>query len=257
MLSVPRSGSTRPLWTGRWSAPAARRRRAASTAGIDGETPPLIDLRLFTRRSFSASVLVGAFVGLATFGSLFAIPLYFQQVRGHDVFEAGLLLAPLGLGAAIAMPFTGRLSDRVGSRELAFAGSIITLLSAVGFSLLGEHTSSIWAVVAGFFIGVGMGATGAPVQGSLYRTLPPEQVPQGSSVLYMLNQLGGSLGVAVAALLIQTAGGPLAGFHHAYYAIVVILAVGVVATLWLPGKPVPAAVQTLDTSSPTAVGQEA
>lgn len=220
-------------------------------------TPALIDLRLFTTRSFSASVLVGAFVGLATFGSLFAIPLYFQQVRGFDVFEAGLLLTPLGVGAAIAMPLAGRLSDRVGSRELAFAGSVVTLLAAIGFSLFGPDTALAWTVVAGFALGVGMGATGAPVQGSLYRTLPPEQVPQGSSVLYMLNQLGGSLGVAVAALLIQTAASPLDGFHHAYYGLVAILAIGTLATLWLPGKPAHTAHTDNPTTSPAAVGQEA
>lgn len=75
---------------------------------------PLIDLRLFTSRSFSASVTVGALVGLATFASLFALPLYYQQVRGHDTFESALLLAPLGVGSALSMPLTGRLSDRIG-----------------------------------------------------------------------------------------------------------------------------------------------
>ncbi|RMI31189.1 DHA2 family efflux MFS transporter permease subunit [Nocardia stercoris] len=222
-------------------------------------TPPLIDLRLFTRRSFSASVVVGAFVGVATFASIFAIPLYLEQVRGYDVLESGLLLAPLGVGAAIAMPITGRFSDRVGSRELAFAGSVVTVASAVGFSLLGADTSRLWIIVAGFFIGVGMGATGAPTQGSLYRTLPPEQVPQGSSVLYMLNQLGGSFGVAVAALLIQTAATPLAGFHHAYYCIVAILAIGLAATVFLPGKAVaaPAASAAPIDGAPAPVSQEA
>ncbi|MFE3051885.1 DHA2 family efflux MFS transporter permease subunit [Nocardia sp. NPDC059239] len=221
------------------------------------ENPPLIDLRLFTRRSFSASVIVGAFVGVATFASLFAIPLYLQAVRGHDVFQAGLLLAPLGVGAAVTMPFAGRFSDRLGSRELAFAGSVVTLLSAVGFSLLGSHTHEVWVVVAGFFIGVGMGATGAPIQGALYRTLPPEQVPQGSSVLYMLNQLGGSAGIAVVALLIQTAATPLAGFHHAYYWISGFLAIGTLATLFLPGKPAAAPSMDASAAEPTAVPQEA
>lgn len=203
-------------------------------------TPPLIDLRLFTRRSFSASVVAAAVLGLATFASIFVIPLYYQQVRGYDVFESGLRLAPFGVGSALVMPLAGRLSDRWGSRNLALTGAAIALLSSLAFSRFDAQTGGLWPLLAAFTLGIGTGSAGAPVIGSVYRTLPGHLVPQGSSVLYMLNQLGASIGIAVVALLMQNAGAdPQSGFHHAYLAVVVALLVMIVASLFIPGRAAP------------------
>jgi MFS family permease len=199
---------------------------------------PLIDLRLFTRRSFTASVVAAAVLGLATFASIFVIPLYYQQVRGYGVFESGLRLAPFGVGSALVMPLAGRLSDRWGSRNLALAGAAVALLSSLAFSRFDAETAQLWPLLAAFTLGIGTGSAGAPVIGSVYRTLPPRLVPQGSSVLYMLNQLGASIGIAVVALLMQNAGpdDPRSGFRHAYLAVVVALGVMVVASLFIPGR---------------------
>ncbi|MFF5306628.1 DHA2 family efflux MFS transporter permease subunit [Streptomyces sp. NPDC013161] len=200
-------------------------------------TPPLIDLRLFARRSFSASVIAAAVLGLATFASIFVIPLYYQQVRGYGVFESGLRLAPFGVGSALVMPLAGRLSDRWGSRNLALTGAAIALLSSLAFSRFDAQTGQLWPLLAAFTLGIGTGSAGAPVIGSVYRTLPGHLVPQGSSVLYMLNQLGASIGIAVVALLMQNAGGdPRSGFQHAYLAVVAALAVMIVACLFVPGR---------------------
>jgi EmrB/QacA subfamily drug resistance transporter len=205
------------------------------------ETPPLIDLRLFTRGSFTASVVAAAILGIATFASIFVIPLYYQQVRGTGVFEAGLRLAPFGVGSALVMPLAGRLSDRWGSRNLAMTGAVIALLSSLAFSRFDAGTSQFWPLLAAFTLGIGTGSAGAPVIGSVYRTLPPALVPQGSSVLYMLNQLGASLGIALVALLMQNAGAdrPVAGFQHAYVAVIAALVVMIVATFFIPGKATP------------------
>lgn len=211
-------------------------------------TPPLIDLRLFARRSFTASVIAAAVLGLATFASIFVIPLYYQQVRGHGVFDSGLRLAPFGVGSALVMPLAGRLSDRWGSRNLALTGATIALLSALAFSRFDAHTAQLWPLLAAFTLGIGTGSAGAPVIGSVYRTLPPQLVPQGSSVLYMLNQLGASIGIAVVALLMQDAGAddPRAGFHHAYLAVGVALLVMIAASVFIPGRVVAAPEQSAE-----------
>ncbi|MFI8347265.1 MDR family MFS transporter [Streptomyces sp. NPDC085596] len=206
------------------------------------ETPPLIELRLFTRRGFTASVVAAAVLGLATFASIFVIPLYYQQVRGYGVFESGLRLAPFGVGSALVMPLAGRLSDSWGSRNLALTGAATALLSSLAFSRFDAQTDQLWPLLAAFTLGIGTGSAGAPVIGSVYRTLPPRLVPQGSSVLYMLNQLGASIGIAAVALLMQSAGvdRPRSGFHHAYLAVVVALLVMIVASLFIPGRAVAA-----------------
>ncbi|MCZ0983354.1 MFS transporter [Streptomyces diastatochromogenes] len=181
-------------------------------------------------------------------------------MRGTGVFEAGLRLAPFGVGSALVMPLAGRLSDRWGSRRLALTGAVIALLSSLAFSRFDVGTHQLWPLLAAFTLGIGTGSAGAPVIGSVYRTLPPQLVPQGSSVLYMLNQLGASLGIALVALLMQNAGSdsPATGFRDAYVAVIVALAVMIVATLFIPGKaPAPSEqppAEAADADVPSPVG---
>ncbi|WP_181721935.1 DHA2 family efflux MFS transporter permease subunit [Nocardia gipuzkoensis] len=218
-------------------------------------TPPLIDVRLFTRLNFSASVVAAALLGLLSFAGIFAIPLYYQQVRGFDAWEAGLLLAPFGLGSAIAMPLAGRLSDQLGSRRLALTGAVVALLSALWFTQFDAHTNLWWTALAAFTFGIGTGSGGAPTIGSVYRTLPPELVPQGSSVLYMLNQLGASIGIAMVALIIETTVGAQLGFQHASWWIAGAAVILIVASSFIPGKPAPVPAEEFaeaETAAPVA-----
>ncbi|SEG90158.1 drug resistance transporter, EmrB/QacA subfamily [Thermomonospora echinospora] len=200
-------------------------------------TPPLIDVRLFASRGFTASVTIMGLGGLANFATLFALPLYYQQAHGHGVLAAGLLMAPAGLGGAIAMPLAGGLSDRIGARGLAVGGALLAGLSALAFTRIGADTAEIWPVLAALAIGLGMGCFSAPTMGSLYRSLPGSMVAQGSSVLYMLNQLGAALGVALVTLILQTSGDPIAGFHGVFWLVAAAIAAVLAATRVLPGRP--------------------
>ncbi|MEV6164333.1 DHA2 family efflux MFS transporter permease subunit [Streptomyces sp. NPDC052052] len=201
-------------------------------------TPPLIDLRLFKSTSFTASVTVMTLSGLATFASLFALPLYYQQAHGMGTFASGLLVTPIGLGAALAMPLAGSLSDKMGSRGLAQGGAIVAALGGFALTQVSADTRVVLTSIASLVIGLGLGFVGAPTMGSLYRTLPGPLVPQGSSVLYMLNQLGAAIGIALVTVILKTIGGTdvMKGIHGVYWFAIGTLAVLLVATLFLPGR---------------------
>ncbi|MFC5179858.1 DHA2 family efflux MFS transporter permease subunit [Actinomadura harenae] len=204
-------------------------------------TPPLLDLRLFTRPAFSASVGIMALSGLVTFGLMFLLPLYYQQAHGHGARVAGLLVAPVGLGASLAMPIAGRLSDRVGSRVLARCGALMAAASVVSLAWVGGRTPEAWSGLAALAAGISMGLMAAPTMGALYRTLPPELIPQGSSSLYMLNQLGGSLGIAAVAVIMQRSDGAVPGVHHGAWLLAGGLLTAAAITVLLPGRPARAA----------------
>ncbi|MFG1945722.1 DHA2 family efflux MFS transporter permease subunit [Nonomuraea sp. NPDC048826] len=199
-------------------------------------TPPLIDVRLFAGRGFSASVTIMGLGGLANFAALFALPLYYQQAHDLGVLAAGLLMAPVGLGGAIAMPLAGRLSDRIGARGLAAGGAIVAAISALVFTQVAAGTSQAWPVLAALTIGLGMGCFSAPTMGSLYRSLPGPLVAQGSSVLYMLNQLGAALGIALVTLILQTSADVVTGFHGVFWLVTVLLVTVLAVTPLLPGR---------------------
>ncbi|WP_131768083.1 DHA2 family efflux MFS transporter permease subunit [Candidatus Protofrankia californiensis] len=210
---------------------------------LRARTTPLIDLRLFTSRAFSASVTVMAVTGVMLFSMLFLVPLYYQQVRDHGVLAAGLLLSPLGVGSFLAMPVAGRLSDRVGTRALVPAGAFLIALSVLAFTQAGVHSGEGGLAVCVFGTGLGLGFVGAPTMGSLYRTLPAASVPQGTSALYVLNQLGASLGIAVAALVLQSRVSDRASaevaFQSAFWWVFAGALAVLVAGCFLPGRPAP------------------
>src|SRR3954454_21079253 len=75
---------------------------------------PLIELRLFRSAGFRAAAIATFLLGAALFGTLLVLPLYYQVDRGQSALNAGLLLAPQGIGAALMLPISGRLTDRLG-----------------------------------------------------------------------------------------------------------------------------------------------
>ena len=82
----------------------------------------LIDLSLFRDRAFAAASGTTFIFGVSLFGAMLILPLYYQVVRGESALNAGLLLAPQGIGAAMAMPIAGRLTDRLGAGKIVPPG---------------------------------------------------------------------------------------------------------------------------------------
>ena len=97
---------------------------------------PLIDVRLFRKRTFSAAASTTFLVGAALFGAMIILPLYYQVARGESALTAGLLMAPQGLGAAMAMPLAGRLTDTLGGGRVAVVGLTILTLGTIPFAFL-------------------------------------------------------------------------------------------------------------------------
>jgi EmrB/QacA subfamily drug resistance transporter len=83
---------------------------------------PLIEVRLFRSPGFRAAASTTFLLGAALFGTLLILPLYYQVDRGESALSAGLLLAPQGIGAALMLPISGRLTDRIGGGRVVIAG---------------------------------------------------------------------------------------------------------------------------------------
>src|SRR3954449_10649857 len=96
----------------------------------------LIDLRLFSNRTFSASMATLMLMVIAVFGGMLLVPLYFEAVRGETALQTGLLLAPQGFGAMITMPIAGRLVDRTGSGRIVPFGLVVVGLSFLALTQL-------------------------------------------------------------------------------------------------------------------------
>ena len=184
---------------------------------------PLLDVKLFRVPAFGAAAATTFLLGAALFGALILLPLYYQVARGEDALTAGLLMAPQGIGAAIVMPIAGRLTDRIGGGIVALVGLVVLIVGTVPFAFVDADTS--YGLLAGTLVvrGLGLGATMMPAMAAAYATLDNAAVPRATSSLNALQRVGGSLGTALLAVMLQGqiseaipgAGGSLGEFRPA------------------------------------------
>jgi EmrB/QacA subfamily drug resistance transporter len=163
----------------------------------------LVDVTLFARRAFAAAAATNLLVGIALFGALILLPLYFQTVRGESPLATGLLLAPQGLGAALAMPIAGRLTDELGARLVIPAGILLALAGTAAYTQVGADTSYGFLATALFMIGLGLGATIMPSMAVAFQAVPRESVGQATSAINVIQRIAASVGTALLAVVLQ------------------------------------------------------
>jgi EmrB/QacA subfamily drug resistance transporter len=213
---------------------------AAFTGYALRRSHPLVEIRLLARRSVASSSAVLFFSGFSLYGALLLMPLYYQDVRGTTALAAGVMLVPQGIGTLLSRTVTGSNIDRFGSRVIALSGFAIVAAATVPFALAGPHTSdwllAAWMVIRGF----GLGAVTMPVMVAGYIGLDKQQIPHSSVLTRTAQQIGGSFGTAVLAVILEgaIAAHPHAlgdAFHLAFWWSVGFSAVAVLLSLWLPG----------------------
>ena len=173
---------------------------------------PLLDLRLYRRPTFSSASFAMFCLGAALFGGMILLPLYWQTIRHESVVDTGLLTAPQGLGMVLIMPLAGRLTDRLGGGPLALFGCTVTAIATIPFGFVGTHTSVTWLSAAMFVRGIGIGFAFMPAMAAAFASLDRSELPQATPQLNVLQRVGGSIGTAVLAVILQRA---LVGTHTA------------------------------------------
>jgi EmrB/QacA subfamily drug resistance transporter len=163
---------------------------------------PLLDLRLFRNRNLTVATTTMFLFAAAFFGGLLLVPTYFQQVRGESTLNAGLLVAPQGIGAMLTMPVAGALSDRLPVGRIVPFGLVLIISGMFGLTQITSTTS--YSVLLGllFVMGLGMGATMMPIMTSALKTLTSHEVARGSTLLNIVQQIASSVGVAVMSVLL-------------------------------------------------------
>jgi len=165
-------------------------------------TQPLIELRLFKNRTFTAASTTTFLFGAGFFGSMLLIPLYYQVVRGQSALHAGLLLAPQGLGAMIAMPIAGRLTDKTGAGKIVLSGLGMILVGMLMFTQVSADSSYVLLGASQFVLGLGMGATMMPAMSAAYQTLTHSEVPRATSAINIIQRVGGAIGTAALSVVL-------------------------------------------------------
>jgi EmrB/QacA subfamily drug resistance transporter len=198
-----------------------------------GRFEPLIELRFFASRPFTAATLI-AIVAFAAFsGFLFVNTLYLQEVRGLSPAGAGLCTVPMAAMAIVTAPLSGRWVGTRGIRLPLVAGGLGITAASLMLVSLGADTPLVWLLVAYAIFGAGFGAVNPPITDSAVSGMPASQAGVAAAVASTSRIVGQTLGVAIVGA-VATAGvshslhDQLAGASHPAWWLTAALAACVV-----------------------------
>ncbi len=158
---------------------------------------PVVDLRVFKARSFAVGVFLMTVVGFVLYGSMVLLPVMLQTLLGYPSVQAGIAMAPRGIGAFVMMQITGQLIGRVDARKMLIAGlSIggITLLWLSDLNLQAGYWDVFWPQL---IQGVGMSLLFVPLTTIAMDPVPLERMGNATSLFNLMRNLGGSIGIAM------------------------------------------------------------
>lgn len=172
---------------------------------------PIINLRLFKKRTFLTGNILMFFVFFNLFGSIVILPIFLQSIMGYTSYQAGLVLGPGGLATLIAMPIAGMMVQRRSPRRVLTAGILVcayTTYMMSRFNMDADFWTFVWPRVT---LGLGMGLTFIPLTTTTLSPIPKEQMGDASSLYNLLRNMGGSVGIAFVSTVIARR----AQFHQA------------------------------------------
>ncbi|WP_225729220.1 MULTISPECIES: DHA2 family efflux MFS transporter permease subunit [unclassified Nocardia] len=201
-------------------------------------TDPLLNMRMFRSPVFATANAANLLTGISMFGLTTLQPLCFQLLYGDAPGRTGLLLLVYGLGALVALPLGGRVTDRFGGGIVSMTGCVLLIGSTVPFVFTGASVDLIVIEILLFIRGIAVGLTGMPLVSAAYAAVERSQMPDAAAFVNIMKRIGGAIGVALVAVVLYRAkmtGAPVStGFAHAFTWMTAVTAASLIAStlLW-------------------------
>src|ERR1700688_4616913 len=158
---------------------------------------PIVDLRVFKVRSYAVGVFLMTVVGFVLYCSLVLLAVMLQTLLGYPSLQAGIAMAPRGVGSFFLMPVTGLLTGLVDPRKLLAFGLAVgggTLLWLSGLNLQAGYWDIFWPQL---LQGAGMALLFVPLTTVAMDSIPRERMGNATSLFNLMRNIGGSIGIAM------------------------------------------------------------
>ncbi len=206
-------------------------------------TEPMLPMRFFQNRAFSAANSASLLMYFGMFGSIFLLTQFFQTAQGYSPLQSGLRVLPWTAMPMIVAPIAGALSDRIGGRPLMATGLALQAIGLAWIASVSTATVGYASFVGPFIVsGIGMGLFFAPVANVVLSSVRPVEEGKASGANNAIREVGGVLGVAIlASIFVRTGGYESAqafndGLVPALWVGAIAVGVGAVLSLLIPRK---------------------
>jgi len=159
---------------------------------------PVVHLRVFKQRTYAAGVFVMTMMGFVMYGSLLLLPIFLQTLLGYPALDAGVAMAPRGLGSFLAMPLVGTVLNRFDPRKVlgvGLIGSAYTLYQLSNLNLQAGYWDIFWPQ---FIQGACLALLFVPLTTATMDPIPKEEMGNATSMFNLMRNVGGSVGIACA-----------------------------------------------------------
>jgi MFS transporter, DHA2 family, multidrug resistance protein len=167
---------------------------------------PVVDLRVFKVRTYTAGVFLITVLGFVLYGSLVLLPIMLQTLLGYPSLQAGIAMAPRGMGSFLAMPVIGMLVGRVGARRLlalGLVGGAVTLYWLGQLNLSAGYWDIFWPQ---FIQGISLGLLFVPLTTITMDPISKETMGNATSIFNLMRNIGGSMGIAASTTMLARYG---------------------------------------------------
>jgi len=162
---------------------------------------PVVDLHVFRLRTYSTGVFLMTLLGFGLYGSLVVLPIWLQTLLGYPATQAGLTLAPRGMGSMVGMPIVGMIAGRFDNRKLLACGLAVVGGTMFAFSTMNMNVG-YWNLFWPQFIqGFGLGLVFVPLTTVTMGPVRREEMGNATSLFNLMRNVGGSIGIATATTL--------------------------------------------------------
>jgi MFS family permease len=196
---------------------------------------PVVDFSLFAKGAFVGGGSIIALHNMAMYPLLFQLPVFFDQVRHLGARTMGQTLLGLTVAMILGSVVGGRLSERVGARAQALAGSLVALAGLWWFVDLEAVQMPADVMPGMILLGAGVGLTSPPAQAASMSTVAREQSGMAGGVVSTMRYLGGVAGVTVLGALLRDSSSPDAHQRPLFVYAGALVAAAFVSLL-LPGR---------------------
>jgi EmrB/QacA subfamily drug resistance transporter len=208
-----------------------------------GVSEPMLPMRLFRSRAFSAGNTGMFFLWASALGSVFFMAQYLQNALHYGPLAAGLRLMPWGATTVLIPRLAGSLITRLGERPFLAAGMTLHAAGMTWIALIAGPHLGYWHLAAPLVIsGAGVAMASPAAQSAVLSSVAPPDIGKASGAFSTMRQLGGAFGVAACVAVFGHAGSYASaqafadGFAPAIGACAALALAGAIAGVALPGR---------------------
>jgi DHA2 family multidrug resistance protein len=173
---------------------------------------PFLHADIMKDRNFATALVFIFFVGIILLATLALLPPFLQNLMNYPVLDVGIVMAPRGIGTALAMIIVGRLSNKVDARAMIFLGLVLTAYSLWQMAQFSVFVPKHLIVTSGAVQGLGLGFIFVPLSTIAYATLAPQHRTEAAGLFSLVRNMGSSIGISIVTTILLSS----TQINHAY-----------------------------------------